>query len=98
MEDLATEVRRLVGCAAKGDNPDAIARAFIAAAREGWPAALDERDALRAEVARLRGALEGVLPYTEAERLAEAAALRTGQVRAPIRQALARARAELDRP
>lgn len=51
---------------------------------------------LEAENAALREALEGVLPYVEAERLAELARSRTDRTaRMPIRQAVARARAAL---
>lgn len=47
-----------------------------------------EIEALRAENARLREALERVLPYTEAERLAEASAVRCGATRDPINKAV----------
>lgn len=48
--------------------------------------------ATNAQQAALREALEGVLPYVEAERLAEEAAIRLGQHRAPIRLAVKKAR------
>ena len=51
--------------------------------------------ALQARIKRLEAALRNVLPYTEAERLAEAAALRCGATRDPIRKAVEAARAAL---
>lgn len=45
--------------------------------------------------ARLKAALKAVLPYTEAERLAEAAAVRCGKTRDPINKAVKNAHALL---
>ena len=47
------------------------------------------------KLALAREALAGVLPYVEAERLAEEAAIRLGANRAPIRLAVKRARTAL---
>lgn len=54
--------------------------------------------AMEARIAALTKALEAVLPYTEAERLQEAARVRLGATRDPIRKAVEAARTTLNQP
>jgi hypothetical protein len=61
-------------------------------------AAVNSLPSLLARIREMEKALEGVLPYVEAERLAELARARTDRtVRMPIRQAVKRARSALNR-